>query len=120
MRITEGVVERTSFARGDAQRLDFPDRTFDAVTSNYVYHNIPGRDRKAILLETLRVLKKGGDFAYGVIQAFVTKPNDLGYERAELITSGDGSSRLPGKLSSVQFSFDLHDVLTNFVPFSYN
>lgn len=43
------------------QKLDFPDGAFDAVTSNYVYHNFPSRDRQAILLETLRVLKKGGN-----------------------------------------------------------
>ena len=56
----EGV-KNVTFRRGDATKLDFPDEHFDAVVSNYVYHNIPG-DRQAILLETLRVLKKGGVF----------------------------------------------------------
>ena len=51
------------FQRGDANKLDFPDGRFDAVVSNYVYHNITGADRQALLLETLRVLKKGGVFA---------------------------------------------------------
>jgi SAM-dependent methyltransferase len=55
-------VSNAIFRRGDATHLDFPDGSFDAVTSNYVYHNIPG-DRQAYLLETLRVLKKGGTFA---------------------------------------------------------
>ncbi|WP_034452752.1 methyltransferase domain-containing protein [Butyrivibrio sp. AE2032] len=50
-------------AGSDACKLDFADETFDAVTSNYVYHNIPSKDRQAILLETLRTLKKGGTFA---------------------------------------------------------
>ncbi len=95
----EGVAERTEFTQGNALKLDFPDGTFDAVTSNYVYHNIPSRDRQAILLETLRVLKKGGSFAihdifskdkYGDMQAFVTKLEGLGYERAELIPTGNG------------------------------
>ena len=54
----EGVENITSFAQGDAMKLDFPNGTFDAVTSNYVYHNIPSSNRQAILLETLRVLKK--------------------------------------------------------------
>ena len=27
-------------SHGDANRLDFPDESFDAVVSNYVYHNI--------------------------------------------------------------------------------
>ena len=102
--LAEGVAERTSFAQGDAQHLDFPDGTFDAVTSNYVYHNIPSRDRQAILLETLRVLKKGGTFAihdifskgkYGDMQAFVTKLKDFGYERAELISTDNGRFMSP-------------------------
>ena len=35
----EGV-KNISFQRGNAVKLDFPDESFDAVTSNYVYHNI--------------------------------------------------------------------------------
>ncbi len=102
--LAEGVAERTSFARGDAQKLSFPDGTFDAVTSNYVYHNIPSRDRQAILLETLRILKKGGTFAihdlfskdkYGDMQAFVKKLKGLGYEQAELIPTDNGKFMSP-------------------------
>ena len=88
----------TSFRQGDATRLEFPDETFDAVTSNYVYHNIPG-DRQKYLLETLRTLKKGGTFAihdifsaskYGDMQAFIKKLNGMGYQKAELIDTTDG------------------------------
>ncbi len=91
-------VKNVTFHRGDATRLDFPDESFDAVTSNYVYHNIPG-DRKAILLETLRVLKKGGTFAlhdifsnakYGDMNSFVQKLRDMGYESVELIDTTNG------------------------------
>ena len=94
----EGV-SNVSFARGDATHLDFPDESFDAVVSNYVYHNIPG-DRQAYLLETLRVLKKGGIFAihdifsksrYGDMQAFVKKLKDMGYEDVRMIDTTDGS-----------------------------
>ena len=93
----EGV-ENVSFARGDATSLDFPDESFDAVVSNYVYHNIPG-DRQAYLLETLRVLKKGGTFAlhdifskmkYGDMSAFVEKLKSMGYEEVRLIDTTDG------------------------------
>jgi ubiquinone/menaquinone biosynthesis C-methylase UbiE len=100
----EGVAERTDFTQGDALKLDFPDGSFDAVTSNYVYHNIPSRDRQAILLETLRVLKKGGTFAihdifskekYGDMKAFVKKLKDLGYEHVELIPTDDGRFMSP-------------------------
>ncbi|MBQ3487077.1 MAG: class I SAM-dependent methyltransferase, partial [Clostridia bacterium] len=94
----EGV-RNTSFRQGDALHLDFPDETFNAVVSNYVYHNIPSRDRQAILLETLRVLKKGGTFAlhdifsrakYGDMESFVQKLRDMGYERVELIDTTQG------------------------------
>ncbi len=93
----EGV-PNVSFVRGDATKLEFPDGSFDAVVSNYVYHNIPG-DRQALLLESLRLLKKGGVFAihdifskqkYGDMQAFVRKLKDMGYERVELIDTTDG------------------------------
>lgn len=40
---SEGVAVRCRFQRGDANKLDFPDECFDAVVSNYVYHNITGR-----------------------------------------------------------------------------
>ena len=93
----EGV-KNVTFRQGDATRLEFPNETFDAVTSNYVYHNIPG-DRQAILLETLRTLKKGGTFAlhdifskskYGDMQAFVWKLRDMGYQKVELIDTTNG------------------------------
>ena len=60
---SEGVAAQCRFQHGDANRLDFPDESFDAVVSNYVYHNITGADKRALLRETLRVLKKGGVFA---------------------------------------------------------
>ena len=94
----EGV-SNTSFQQGDACKLDFPDETFDAVTSNYVYHNIPSKDRQAILLETLRTLKKGGTFAihdimsnskYGDMESFVKKLKDMGYEEVKLVDTTNG------------------------------
>ncbi len=87
-------VSNVSFQNGNAIKLDFPDETFDAVTSNYVYHNISGHDKQELVLETLRVLKKGGTFAihdlmskgrYGDVDAFVEKLKSMGYERIELI-----------------------------------
>ena len=94
----EGV-SNTVFMQGDAVKLPFEDETFDAVTSNYVYHNIPSKDRQAILLETLRTLKKGGTFAihdimskakYGDMQAFVKKLKDMGYSEVKLIDTTNG------------------------------
>lgn len=93
----EGVTH-IYFSQGDATKLRFQDETFDAVCSNYVYHNIPG-DRQTYLLETLRTLKKGGTFAihdimsrskYGDMQAFVQKLKDMGYVKVELIDTTNG------------------------------
>lgn len=94
----EGI-SNASFARSDATRLDFEDETFDAVTSNYIYHNITGADKQKLLMETLRVLKKGGVFAihdlmsparYGDMAAFVRKLQAQGYEDVQLINTTDG------------------------------
>ena len=85
---------RCTFQHGDANKLDFPDESFDAVVSNYVYHNITGADKQALLLESLRVLKKGGVFAlndemkprmYGDMEAFAQKLRDIGYQEVRLV-----------------------------------
>ena len=64
---------------------------------NYVYHNIPQNDRQALLLETLRVLKKGGVFAihdimteskYGDISAFAGRLRDMGYSEVRGVFLG--------------------------------
>ncbi len=107
----EGV-SNVSFQRGDATKLDFPDGSFDAVVSNYVYHNIPG-DRQALLLENLRLLKKGGVFAihdifskqkYGDMQAFVGKLKRMGYEKVELIDTTDGKFMSKGEAAWMALS----------------
>ena len=91
---SEGVDDRCTFVHGDANKLDFPDESFDAVISNYVYHNIMGADKQALLLESLRVLKKGGVFVlhdnmkpqmYGDMNAFAKKLRDMGFEKAEYV-----------------------------------
>ena len=94
----EGVTN-VRFQDGNAVKLDFPDESFDAVTSNYVYHNIMGVDRQKLLRESLRVLKKGGTFAlhdimskdrYGDMEAFAQQLRDEGYEKVELIETDSG------------------------------
>lgn len=94
----EGV-DNTSFQPGDARQLPFADETFDAVTSNYVYHNVVGSDKQDLLRETLRVLRRGGTFAihdlmgparYGDMKAFVESLRAEGYERVELIPTDNG------------------------------
>ena len=60
----ESVADRCTFQHGDANHLNFADGSFDAVVSNFVYHEInDGKSREELLRETLRVLKPGGSFA---------------------------------------------------------
>ena len=91
---SEGVAARCRFQHGDANKLDFPDGSFDAVVSNYVYHNVVGSDKRALLLETLRVLKKGGAFAlndemkprmYGDMEAFARELRGMGYQEVRIV-----------------------------------
>ncbi len=92
-------VTNIKFISGDAVKMNFEDESFDAVVSNYVYHNIAG-NRQEYLLETFRVLKKGGKFAihdlftrskYGDMDVFVSKLKDMGFEKVELIATDDGT-----------------------------
>ncbi len=98
--------QNVSFMQGNALKLPFEDETFDAIVSNYVYHNIPSKDRQSILLETLRTLKKGGSFAihdifskrkYGDMDAFLRKLKGMGYQEVELIDTTDGVFFKDGK-----------------------
>jgi ubiquinone/menaquinone biosynthesis C-methylase UbiE len=45
---------------GAAERLPFPDHTFDLVTCIYLFHELPGRVRRQAAAEMARVLKPGG------------------------------------------------------------
>lgn len=110
----EGV-SNVRFQKGNALHLDFPDESFDAVTSNYVYHNITGANKQDCLRETLRVLKKGGCFAihdimskarYGDMEAFAQQLRNEGYAHVELIdtTSGMFMSRKEALLMELSSS----------------
>ena len=94
----EGVAN-VRFEEGNALNLPFEDESFDAVTSNYVYHNIVGKNKQKLLLETLRVLKKGGVFVihdlmsksrYGDMNKFIEKLKKDGYEDVQVIDTTKG------------------------------
>lgn len=95
----EEHVRNVAFQVGNMRGLDFPDESFDAVTSNDAYHKALGADRQTLLLETLRVLKKGGVFAihdrmshsqYGDMEAFRRKLLEMGYESVEIFDTTSG------------------------------
>ncbi|ERT57286.1 class I SAM-dependent methyltransferase [Peptoniphilus sp. BV3C26] len=92
-------IENVRFEEGNAVNLPFEDQSFDAVTSNYVYHNISGQNKQKLLLETFRVLKKGGVFVihdlmsksrYGDMNKFIEKLKKDGYEDVQLIDTTGG------------------------------
>ena len=58
-----GVADRVRFERASAAALPFPDATFDAVVSHFVFHEVrDGGGPKGALGEAVRVLRPGGRF----------------------------------------------------------
>ena len=51
---------RTSFVVGKAEAIPLPDSTQDAVTSIFLFHELPPKVRRRTLHECARVLKPGG------------------------------------------------------------
>lgn len=66
-----------NFVQGDAQRLPFPDASFDAVINVEASHCYP--DFPGFLAEVARVLKPGGHFLYA---DFRFSPDIAGWEAA--------------------------------------
>lgn len=56
----ERGLRNVSFVRGDAERLDYPDASFEVVVSRYSAHHFPHPERA--LREIARVLTPGGTF----------------------------------------------------------
>jgi ubiquinone/menaquinone biosynthesis C-methylase UbiE len=69
----EGVSERVTFQRANAAALPFADGYFDAAVSNFVFHMVgKSKDKRAVVREALRVVKKGGAFSFQ--DEFLVKP----------------------------------------------
>ena len=85
----EGISDRVKFQKGDAAKLDFADETFDGAVSNFVFHEVrSAADKRDVVREALRVVKRGGAFAfqdmfsqkalYGDMEAFVDELRKTG------------------------------------------
>ena len=60
---TEGVASRIHFEKGDAAHLNYAYETFDAAVSNFVFHEVhSARDKRDVVREALRIVKRGGVF----------------------------------------------------------
>ncbi len=69
----EGVSERVTFQKASASKLPFPDEYFDTVVSNLTFHEVRDTaDKREVIREALRVVRKGGIFAFQDL--FLMKP----------------------------------------------
>jgi len=60
-----GVAERTGFQKASASALPFEDGFFDAAVSNFVFHEVSdAKDKRELIREALRVVKKDGHFSF--------------------------------------------------------
>jgi SAM-dependent methyltransferase len=61
----ESVNDRIIFQKGSASKLPFADEYFDAAVSNLCFHEVADtKDKREVIREALRVIKKGGKFAF--------------------------------------------------------
>jgi ubiquinone/menaquinone biosynthesis C-methylase UbiE len=71
--VIEGVSGRVAFQKANAAALPFDDGYFDAAVSNFVFHMVGNsKDKREVIREALRVVKKGGEFSFQ--DEFLVKP----------------------------------------------
>ena len=98
-----GVAERVSFQKASAAKLPFADEFFDVTVSNLVFHEVQDvKDKKEIIKEALRVLKKGGLFVfqdlflskqmYGGPQDLLSTIKNWGIHDIKFVNTGDQKS----------------------------
>jgi SAM-dependent methyltransferase len=92
----EGVSKRLVFERANASALPFDDEAFDVAVSNLVFHEVrSSRDKRDVIKEALRVVRKGGKFVfqdlflwkplYGEVDDLLETIRSWGIERVELV-----------------------------------
>ena len=93
---SEGVANRVDFQKASASALPFEDESFDAVASNLVFHEVTdAKDKRDVVKQALRVVKKGGKFAfqdlflvkkmYGDMDELLTVIKSWGIEQVEFL-----------------------------------
>jgi ubiquinone/menaquinone biosynthesis C-methylase UbiE len=67
------VQDQVEFKKASASALPYPDESFDAAVSNLCFHEVAyTKDKRKVIKEALRVVKKGGAFAFQDL--FLMKP----------------------------------------------
>ena len=96
----EGVGDRICFQRASASNLPFEDGEFDAAVSNFVFHEVKdARDKRDVIHEALRVVRKGGAFSfqdlflvsklYGDMDDLLKTIREWGVEDVHFISTAD-------------------------------
>lgn len=110
------VADRVRFERASASALPFDDETFGIVISNMVFHEVADvEDKREVIKEALRVLKKGGQFVfqdllsnkklYGSSDDLVQYVKDLGIEDVSFVKTNEQIS-IPTLLNTRMFFGD--------------
>lgn len=114
----EHVADRLTFCKGDAAALEFPDGSFDAAVSNFVFHEVRTQpDKRQVVREALRVVKQGGSFAfqdlfsqeklYGDMTEFIEELRQEGIGEIHYIPFVEKQGFIPG---FVQAPWMLHGI----------
>jgi len=113
----EGVAQTVTFERASASSLPFDDEAFDGVVSNLVFHEVQDViDKKKLIREALRVVKKGGWFVfqdlflwkqvYGEVDDLLGAIKGWGIDTVDFVNSSDSdfipkAVKLPFMLGTV-------------------
>jgi SAM-dependent methyltransferase len=92
----EGVSDRAVFQKASASKLPFEDGYFDAAVSNLCFHEVADtKDKREVIREALRVVKKGGKFSfqdlfflkqvYGNVDDLVLEIKSWGVSKVEFV-----------------------------------
>jgi ubiquinone/menaquinone biosynthesis C-methylase UbiE len=104
----EGVANRTRFQNASAAALPFADGHFDAAISNFVFHEVmDAKNKRDVIKEGLRVVKKGGSFAfqdlfpnktiYGDLDSLLIEIKSWGIEEVKFVNTSNAEF-IPGPL----------------------
>lgn len=94
----EGVQDRVRFIQASASSLPFTNESFDLAVSNFVFHEVKDtKDKRKVIKEALRVVKKNGRFVfqdlftskyfYGNIDDLINEIKSWGIERVDFINT---------------------------------
>jgi ubiquinone/menaquinone biosynthesis C-methylase UbiE len=96
----EGVVGRVVFQTAGASALPFDDESFDVAVSNLAFHEVrDSKDKREVIKEALRVVRKGGAFVfqdlflwkrvYGEVDDLLETIRRWGIDRVEFVDTSD-------------------------------